>query len=121
MKDKQLETLVGQLLRFGVTLAALLVSVGLVRYLFGQGGDSASYHVFQGEPSEFRSVGGILTSAFGWSRRGLIQLGILVLIATPVARVLLSLAVFTKQRDRVYVLITSIVLAVLAFSLLSGK
>ena len=48
------------------------------------------------------------------------QLGILVLIATPVFRVLLSAFAFWMQRDWIYVAITLVVLAVLAFSLLSG-
>lgn len=121
MKDKALETLVGRLLQVGVTVAALLVSIGLVRYVIGQGGDSVSYHVFQGEPNEFRSMLGILEAASRFSRRGFIQLGILVLIATPVARVFLSLVVFARQRDWVYVLITTVVLGVLGFSLFAGK
>jgi uncharacterized membrane protein len=49
-----------------------------------------------------------------------IQLGLLLLIATPVARVAMSLVAFILQRDRVYVVVTLIVLAVLIFSLTGG-
>jgi uncharacterized membrane protein len=52
--------------------------------------------------------------------RGLIQLGLLLLIATPVARVIFSVFAFARQRDATYVLITLIVLAVLVYSLFSG-
>jgi uncharacterized membrane protein len=48
-----------------------------------------------------------------------IQLGILVLIATPVARVLFSMLGFALERDWMYVVITAIVLALLLYSLIS--
>jgi uncharacterized membrane protein len=46
-----------------------------------------------------------------------IQLGLLILIATPVARVIFSLVGFVLERDRVYVAITLAVLAILAYSI----
>ena len=49
--------------------------------------------------------------------RGIIQLGLLLLIATPVARVVFSVIGFVRQRDFVYVVLTLIVLAVLLYSL----
>ena len=49
-----------------------------------------------------------------------VQLGLVLLIATPVARVAMSLVAFILQRDRVYVVVTSIVLALLIFSLSGG-
>ena len=50
----------------------------------------------------------------------MIQLGLLVLIATPIARVAFSLVAFALQRDRIYVIVTLIVLAVLLYSLTGG-
>jgi uncharacterized membrane protein len=44
-------------------------------------------------------------------------LGILILIATPVARVAFSVFAFAEERDRMYVIVTLIVLALLLFSL----
>jgi uncharacterized membrane protein len=52
--------------------------------------------------------------------RGLIQLGLLLLIATPVARVAFSVLAFAEQRDWLYVSITLVVLAVLVYSLASS-
>ena len=54
----------------------------------------------------------------GFQCRGIIQFGLVLLIATPVARVAFSVAAFALQRDNTYVAITLIVLAVLLFSLL---
>ncbi len=58
--------------------------------------------------------------ARSFSGRGIIQLGLLLLVATPVARVIFSVAAFALQQDWIYVVITLIVLAVLGFSLLGG-
>jgi uncharacterized membrane protein len=65
-------------------------------------------------------VEGILGQVRAWRGRGIIQLGLLLLIATPVARVAFSVVAFALERDRLYVGITLIVLAVLAFSLAGG-
>jgi len=50
---------------------------------------------------------------------GIIQLGLLLLIATPVARVAFSVVAFAAERDWLYVAITLIVLAILIYSLTS--
>jgi uncharacterized membrane protein len=49
------------------------------------------------------------------------QLGLLLLIATPVARVAFSVFAFALQRDRLYVVVTLAVLGVLAFSMTGGQ
>jgi uncharacterized membrane protein len=58
-----------------------------------------------------------VASALRFSSRGVIQLGLLLLVATPVARVIFSVFAFARQRDFTYVVITLIVLGVLLFSL----
>ena len=62
----------------------------------------------------------IVRNAMDLSGRGIIQLGLLFLIATPVARVVFSIWGFAEERDRMYVVFTVIVLAVLLFSLAGG-
>jgi len=51
---------------------------------------------------------------------GLIQFGLLVLIATPVARVAFCAGGFLRQRNGLYVAISSVVLMVLLYSLTKG-
>ena len=79
------------------------------------------FHIFKGEPAELRSVHSILQAALALKPDGVIQFGLLLLLATPVARVLLSMLAFACQGDRVYVLVTLIVLSTLAFSLAGGS
>ena len=94
--------------------AAAVVLVGGIVYLVRHGFSLPDVGVFHGEPSDLCSVGGIIRGVFSGSGRGLIQLGLLLLIATPVARVVLLLVGFAMQRDRLYVLVS---LAVLIFLL----
>ncbi len=115
--DERLDSMVSFVLRLGVNLAAAIVLVGAVVFLHRHGHELPHYGVFRGEPSDLRTIGGILRDAAALSGRGLIQLGLLALVATPVARVALSLVVFAVQRDRIYVAVTLLVLALLLLSL----
>ena len=118
--DQQLENVVGNLLRAGVTISALVVAVGGIVYLARHGREPASYKVFQGEPSDLKSLSGIVHDAFQFRGRGIIQFGLLLLIATPVFRVALSIWGFAPEGDRMYMIFTGIVLAVLLYSLLGS-
>lgn len=118
--DRRVAAVIGSLLRWGVILAAAVVQVGGVWYLVRHGGSAPNYGVFRGEPTNLSSIGGILRGVMAGQSRSLIQFGLLILIATPVSRVAFSLAAFAIRRDRAYVAITSIVLAVLLYSLAGG-
>jgi uncharacterized membrane protein len=100
-----------------VILAAAFVMFGGAIYLARHQTPVTNYHVFQGEPAELRTVTGIVHEAVALQGRGLIQLGLLILIATPIARVAFSFVAFLYQRDWTYVLVTLIVLALLFYSL----
>jgi uncharacterized membrane protein len=112
------EIVIGNLLRAGVLTAAAVVSAGGAVYLFRHGLQDADYSVFTRQPARYTSVTGIISEAFSGGGRGMIQLGLLILVATPLARVAFSVYAFARQRDRLYVGVTLLVLAVLAYSLL---
>ena len=100
--------------------SALVVFMGAIIYLVRHGGSPTDYHVFRGEPSDLRSLGGIFHDAIGLRGRGIIQLGLVLLILTPVARVAFSIWGFAEEHDRMYVIFTSIVLVILLYSLLGS-
>ena len=108
------------LLRGGTALAALIGLIGGAKYLIDHGTETIALHVFHGEPSEFRSVGGIIAGVMEEQGRALVQLGVLVLVAVPIARVVLSGFGFARERDRIYVASSVLVLALLLWSLLGG-
>lgn len=118
--DKEFDTLLGHVLRAGVLVAATVVFSGGVVYLLRHGSEVPDYRVFRGEPSDLRSVSGTLSDASSFSGRGLIQLGLILLVGTPIARVVFSVVGFLRQRDLMYVVITVFVLTLLAYSLTSG-
>ena len=92
--DQIVEEWIGNLLRLGVTLAAAMVLFGGSVYLAYHGRAAPRYHVFMGEPTDLRTVPGIVKDALTFQGRGLIQLGLLLLIATPIARVAFAVAAF---------------------------
>ena len=120
-QDRRMDQIIGTLLRTGVILAAAVVLLGGAVYLAHHHTPVTNYSAFQGEPEEFTTVRSILQQALAFSGPGLIQLGLLILIATPVARVAFSFFAFWSQRDWTYVVITAIVLALLLYSLLSAR
>jgi uncharacterized membrane protein len=118
--DKRIELIMGMLLRTGVLLAATMVLIGGIVFLVRHHLPVTNYHVFQGEPLELRTLRGIISEAWGWHGRGLIQLGLLLLIATPVARVAFSVGAFFYERDWKYVAVGLLVLGLLFYSLFGG-
>jgi uncharacterized membrane protein len=115
--DQRIEIIIGTLLRTGVILAASVVLIGGVLYLKRHGHEVPNYTTFHGEPEDLKSAEQIVRGVLGGSARAIIQLGLLLLIATPVARVLFSAIAFAIERDSMYVVITLIVLAILLYSL----
>jgi uncharacterized membrane protein len=119
--DQKVEDIVAILLRTGVLLSAAVVFCGAVIYLARHGHQAADYRMFRGEPTDLRSISGIIRDAADLSGRGIIQLGLLLLIATPVARVAFAVFGFAAERDRMYVVFTLIVLGVLLYSLIGSS
>ena len=118
--DLRIEVIIGALLRTGVLLAAAVVIFGAVVFLAHNGYEAVSYVAFNGEPQALRTTRGIIHGALQVDGGAIIQLGLLILIATPVARVAFSAVAFALERDYLYVSITLFVLAVLLYSLLGS-
>ena len=115
--DEALELLLGRLLQAGVLVAAVVVAIGGVFLLVARGGGRPAYTTFVGADAALRSVSGILAGAFALRPEGIVQTGLLLLIATPVLRVAFSLFGFARQRDWLYVVLTVVVLTVLTAGL----
>lgn len=118
--DVQMRDIMGILLRVGVFAAAFLVLLGGVLFFLQHPKEVFDYTTFKGEPAKFRQVHLIVKEAFNFRGRDVIQLGLLVLIATPVARVIFSFIGFLIEKDWIYMAITAIVLIILSVSLFSS-
>ena len=120
ISDDAVEQLVGRLLQVGVLIAAAVTLVGGSVMLMQHGRAPADYREFRAEPDFLRSLSGIVRGVLAHDSRAIVQLGLVLLIATPIARVAFTLVAFALQRDRVYVGVTLVVLALLLFGLLFG-
>jgi uncharacterized membrane protein len=118
--EQQLENLLSNLLKYGVIIASAVVLLGGILYLIRHGAEPAEYQFFRGTPSKFRSPTGVVEAVFSGSSRGIIQLGLLLLIATPIVRVIVSLFAFIRRRDLIYIFVSLFVLAALTYSLIGA-
>jgi uncharacterized membrane protein len=119
--DERVEEVIGNLLRAGVVASALVIALGGAIYLARHGTDPVPDRSrFVPMPPKFSRPVQVVQAVRTGSARALIQFGLLLLIATPVARVVFSAFAFARQRDYTYVVITLLVLAVLLYSLFTG-
>jgi len=119
LKDTDIQTIIGRVLRGGVFLSISICLCGAVIYLLNHGHDIANYHNFKGVPASVQ-LGEIVKSIALLRGRAIMQAGIILLIATPVFRVLFSAIGFTLEKDYLYTGITILVLAIIFISMLSG-
>ena len=108
MNDARLERVLAMVLMVGVAVSAALVLVGLIGSFVVGWGDSATSDFSR----LFERLSALQPLAFA-------QLGLLVLIGTPVFRVGVSIVGFARERDGLYVALAAVVLALLAFSLIA--
>ncbi|MFA6540256.1 MAG: DUF1634 domain-containing protein [Bacteroidota bacterium] len=118
--DEKVEALIGTLLRVGVITSAVVVFFGAVVFFAQHHNTLIGFQTFTGEPEGLSNVFAIIANAFQFNGLAIIQFGILLLIATPIARVFFSLGAFFIEGDRLYVGITLVVLCILMYSLSGG-
>jgi uncharacterized membrane protein len=118
------EHAISVILRIGVGASLLLITAGtLLSFLRG------GYGTGRSELGRLTGNGGAFPRTVSWFTDGIRHLdgqavivaGLLLLIATPVLRVAVSIAVFAKEKDRTYVLICSAVLLLLLISFAIGR
>ncbi|HKT06295.1 MAG TPA: DUF1634 domain-containing protein [Gemmatimonadaceae bacterium] len=118
--DDRTEQVVGMVLRLGVLIAAAVTLAGGVLYLIQYGATRPDYHTFHGQLSPLRSLADVARGVAAGNADAIVQAGVVLLIATPIARVALTLVAFAMRKDRLYALISALVLALLAYGLLGG-
>lgn len=116
-EDESIDQTIGNLLRFGMYFAATVILIGGIMFLYAHAKDRPDYHTFQQLPNSLRSPVAIVRSAFHGDSMSIMQLGMILLIATPICRVGFSVVAFAVRKDRLYVVIATIVLCVLLYSL----
>jgi uncharacterized membrane protein len=118
LEDAKMETIMGRLLQVGVLLAAGVVLGGGASYLQDHAGERSNYRVFIPTPIQLRHPAALLHALARGDSAGIIELGILLLVATPICRVIFAVVAFAVERDKLYVAVSLTVLGVLLYGML---
>jgi uncharacterized membrane protein len=118
--DERVERILGTLLQSGVIISGLVVLAGGILYLLRYARLPVHYENFVAERESLRSLAAVGNQALHGDGRAVIECGLLLLIATPVARVLFSIIAFALEKDQLYVVLTLVVFLILIYSLFSG-
>ncbi|KRN01999.1 hypothetical protein FD13_GL000453 [Levilactobacillus senmaizukei DSM 21775 = NBRC 103853] len=109
----QVESVIGRILQVGVIFSAIVMAIGLGLFLVtGQSGYPGTVVP--------RQMGLILQGTWQLKPYAIMMLGVYCLILTPVLRVIVSIYAFYKERDHLYVAITTLVLFILMVALFIG-
>lgn len=119
-KDRDVEIFIGTVLRIGVTISMSVVILGGLIYMYRHGKELSAYSVFKVRSEKYTSMKTTLGGLLGLKGEAVIQLGILLLFATPITRVALSILSFIKERDYLYTVVTFIVLGIIFLSIFGG-
>lgn len=114
LSNTDMRQAIGNALRIGVTAACTIAIVSGLYYLIMHGGEPMpDYSTFNPEPASYSTFTGILGGVLKLAAKDWIQLGVVVLMLTPIIRVVLSIVDFARQHDWLYVTITAIVLLII--------
>lgn len=119
-KDKDMQAVIGRVLRAGVIASMSVVLLGGVIFLYRHGHTVHDYSTFKGVPDFVAHIKSLLEGAFAFRGQAIIQLGIVLLIATPIMRVIFSAIGFVLEKDYLYLGISTLVLLIIFISMLSG-
>lgn len=117
-KEKDLQQLVGNILRGGVIIAMAIVVIGIALFIIHNGSHSIDYTYFS--PIKFQGIAEVFRNVFRGDAESIIQLGVLLLIATPIARIVFAMIGYWLEGDKLYVMVSLIILAVIISSIIYG-
>ncbi len=119
--EKDFQTIIGNLLRYGVWISLSVAFIGGIVYLLHNANQIEDYSVFkENDRNIFEVIAAVYNGAIQGNGESLIFTGIILLFLTPVLRVLLSLFSFLLEKDYLYVGITLIVILIIIISISFG-
>jgi uncharacterized membrane protein len=121
LKDTDIQLLLGKVLRAGTVISMSIVFFGGIFYIYRHGHSIVDYHKFTGIPNFVQYTSQLIPAAINFKGQAIIQIGIMLLIATPVVRVFCSSIGFLLEKDYLYTGISLLVLAIIFASMLSGN
>jgi uncharacterized membrane protein len=119
-KDRDMQVLLGHVLRAGTIISVSIVFIGGIFFIYRHGQSITDYHKFNGIPNFVQTASGIFHGIWALKGQAMIQLGIALLIATPIIRIIFSAIGFVLEKDYMYLGISLLVLGIIFFSMMSG-
>jgi uncharacterized membrane protein len=120
-KDADMQSVIGWILRVGVIVSMAVVVLGGIIFLWRHGHSIPDFHTFKKIPYFISSSEGVFEGVIHGKGQAIVQLGIMILIATPVMRVVFAVIAFALEKDRLYMLISLLVLLIILASMLTGR
>ncbi len=114
---KAVETVLSRFARSCISISTGAVLLGGVLNLLRHGNEFVAWEKFYGEPAALCSFSRITDAAFAAQGKGIIQFGLILLVAVPVLRVAASMLAFIRKSDFVFIAFSLFVLLILSFSL----
>ncbi|RCH54343.1 DUF1634 domain-containing protein [Mucilaginibacter hurinus] len=118
-RNQKTSLIISNLLRTGVFASIGIACAGGIIYLLGHGHEAVTYYTFKGTQA-YEAPEYVFRNIFSLHGRAIIQAGILLLLATPIVRIIFSAISFAMERDYMYTGITLLVFAIITFSMLHG-
>ena len=118
--DRPMELWISRVLLFGVVLSGAIIFAGLALFLAKGSASGESLSDLVDQQKMALDFGAVLRGIGRADGKSLIQVGLFVLILTPISRVAMSLFFFLRERDRVFVAITAVVLCILLGGLIGS-
>ena len=119
-EERDVELYIGKLLRYGVILSSIITITGGIIYISQHPDQQLNFKTFVGAPNYLRELTTLLPAVIKFEGMAIIQLGVAVLIATPILRIAFSIVAFAIEKDRMYIVITCIVLAIIVSNMIFG-
>jgi len=115
--ERAIEIKIALVLASGVVISCLVVAFGAVLFLMHHGQDQMHFHVFKGEPLYLSNLPLLLRALTEGKAIAIVQTGLLILIVTPLVRVLLTFLMFVRLKDAKFACISLLVSLILLVAL----
>src|ERR1700744_845215 len=103
LKDKDIQLLLARVLLTGTILSMVFVLAGGALFLYRHGHSLSNYHTFKGVPAFVQHASGLIGGVEAFKGQAMIQFGVVLLIATPIVRVIFSAIGFALEKDYLYI------------------
>jgi len=121
IKDTDIQSIIGHVLRWGTMVSIGVVFFGGIFFIYRHGHSIPDYKTFKGIPVFLQRSAALVAAALNFKGQAIIQLGVILLIATPILRVVFSTIGFALEKDYLYVAISLLGLLIISSSMMSGR